>query len=143
MSHFFAFRLNIDREWMTPCYLHGSLWKNLELFWSRIAIAWQDWVKAALILVQSYSTLNMQIRFAIQKLAQRRKHIGFCRVIIELKGKKCAILIFPQLRLLRKTWIKKNLEVVNYTDTENAPATQKSCFEKYATPTSNESNSFF
>ena len=33
--------------------------------------------------------------------------------------------------------------IVNYTDTENAPVTQKSCFEKYATPTSNELNSFF
>ena len=34
-------------------------------------------------------------------------------------------------------------KVVNYTDTENAPVTQKSCFEKYGTPTSNELNSFF
>ena len=41
--------------------------------------------------------------------------------------------------------LKKNLDakVVNYTDTENAPVTQKSCFEKYATPTSNELNGFF
>ena len=41
--------------------------------------------------------------------------------------------------------LKKNLDakVVNYTDTENAPVSQKSCFEKYATPTSNELNSFF
>ena len=41
--------------------------------------------------------------------------------------------------------LKKNLDakIVNYTDTENAPVTQKSCFEKYATPTSNELNSFF
>ena len=41
--------------------------------------------------------------------------------------------------------LKKNLDakVVNYTDTENAPVTKKSCFEKYTTPTSNELNSFF
>ena len=41
--------------------------------------------------------------------------------------------------------LKKNLDakIVNYTNTENAPATKKSCFEKFATPTSNELNSFF
>ena len=41
--------------------------------------------------------------------------------------------------------LKKNLDekVVNYADTENATVTQKSCFKKYATPTSNELNSFF
>ena len=41
--------------------------------------------------------------------------------------------------------LKKNLDtkVVNCTNIENAPATKKSCFEKYATPTSNELNSFF
>ena len=50
-------------------------------------------------LVQSYSTLNMQLEFVIQKLAQWRKHIAFCRVIIQLNTKKCAILIFQQLEL--------------------------------------------
>ena len=41
--------------------------------------------------------------------------------------------------------LKKNLDakVVNYTDAENAPVSQKSCFQKYATPISNELNSFF
>ena len=41
--------------------------------------------------------------------------------------------------------LKKNLDakVVNYADTENAQVTQKSCFEKYSTPASNELNSFF
>ena len=41
--------------------------------------------------------------------------------------------------------LKKNLDakVVNYTNAENAPATKKSRFEKYATPTSNKLNSFF
>ena len=41
--------------------------------------------------------------------------------------------------------LKKYLDakVVNYSDTENAPVTQKSCFEKYATPTNNELNNFF
>ena len=34
-------------------------------------------------------------------------------------------------------------KVVNYTNTENPPATKKPCFEKYATPTTNELNSFF
>ena len=92
---------------MAPRYLHGSLWKNLEIFWQHIAIVWQDWVKAALILVQSYSTLNKQLEFAIQNLAQRRKHIGYCWVIIQLNTKKCAILIFQQLRHLRKTWMQK------------------------------------
>ena len=41
--------------------------------------------------------------------------------------------------------LKKNLDtkVVNCTNIENPPATKNSCFEKYATPTSNELNSFF
>ena len=41
--------------------------------------------------------------------------------------------------------LKKNLDakVINYTNTENAPATKKSCFEKYAIPSSNALNSFF
>ena len=55
------------------------------------------------IFVPSYSTLNIQLKFAIRKLAQRRKHIGFCQVIIQLNTKKSAKFIFQQLRHLRKT----------------------------------------
>ena len=117
---------------LSPRYLHGSLWKNLEIFWPQITVVWQDWVKDALILVQSYSTLNMELEFAIQKLAQRGKHFGFCVEVCDID--------FSAAKTL-----KKNLDakVVNYADTENAPVTRKSCSQKYATPTSNELNSFF
>ena len=80
-------------------------------------------MKAALVLVQSYSTLNMQLEFAIQKLAQRRKHIGFCQVIIQLNIYKEVC----DINFLAAKTLKKNLDakVVNYTDTENAPVTKK------------------
>ena len=71
-------------------------------------------MKDALILVQSYSTLNMELEFAIQKLAQRGKHFGFCVEVCDID--------FSAAKTL-----KKNLDakVVNYTDTENAPVTKK------------------
>ena len=82
----------------------------------------------------------MQLEFAIQKLAQRSKQIGFCRVIIQLNTKEVCDIDFSAAKAL-----KKNLDakVVNYTDTKSAPVTQKTCFGKYATLTSNELNSSF
>ena len=82
----------------------------------------------------------MQLEFATQKLAQRSKQIGFCRVIIQLNTKEVCDIDFSAAQAL-----KKNLDakVVNYTDTKSAPVTQKTCFGKYATLTSNELNSCF